>query len=220
MYLSQTAIAWLYLWSFLTGVFLGAVYDCLRLTRLLPGSVPPIGLRRRKLPILGVLPEPKKRRATAVLIFLEDFLFCLIAGVAAVLLFYEAFDGKIRVPALALIAAGFGAFHVSFGRLALRVAALVGFLLEVAVRYICHFAALPVKGAAVLARRGRLAYERRERAHYTKTEFGKLQKAEEAEQDGKNKEKTIQPEPDGQNLSRGSRGRVHRGVRQQRHAVQ
>lgn len=110
MYLSQTAIAQLYLWAFLTGVLLGAVYDCLRLTRILPGGVPPIGLRRRRLPILGVLPEPKKRRATAVLIFAEDLLFCLVAGVATVLLFYEAFDGKIRVPALGLLAAGSARF--------------------------------------------------------------------------------------------------------------
>lgn len=214
MYLSQTAIAQLYLWAFLTGVLLGAVYDCLRLTRILPGGVPPIGLRRRRLPILGILPEPKKRRATAVLIFAEDLLFCLVAGVATVLLFYEAFDGKIRVPALGLLAAGFGAFHVSLGRLAARVAALVGFLLEVAVRYLCHFAALPVKCAAGLIKRANRARERRARMRYTKTEFEKLRKAEEAEQDGKNKKKTVQSESDGQNLSRGARGRVHRGVHQ------
>ena len=220
MYLSQAEIAWLYLWSFLTGVFLGGVYDCLRLSRLLPGGVPPSRLRERKLPLLGILPKSRRRKTAAVLTFFEDLLFGIVAGVTVVLLFYEAFDGKIRVPALLLTAAGFGVFHVSLGRLAKRAAALISFVLEVAVRYVCHFAALPVRGLLRAAGRVRQAAQHRARMRYTEQKFKELQRKEEREYDGKNKKKAVQSESAGQNLPRGTCGRVNRGVHRQRHAVQ
>ena len=47
MGLSQTEIARLWLWSLLVGGALGAVYDCLRLTRLLPGGVPPVAAAKQ-----------------------------------------------------------------------------------------------------------------------------------------------------------------------------
>lgn len=218
MGLSQTEIARLWLWSLLVGGALGAVYDCLRLTRLLPGGVPPVGLRGKRLPVLGVLPPVKQRKATAVLIFFEDLLFGVIAGVAVVLLFYEAFDGKLRLPALGLVALGFGVFRMTLGRAAKRVSAWIAFVLEVAVRYLCHAAALPVRGLALAAGRAHRAAQRRARRTYTNRKFGELKRWEEV-QNGKNKEKAIQPEPDGQDFSRAPRGRVRRRVRQQRHAV-
>ena len=219
MYLSQAKIAWLYFWSFLTGGFLGGVYDCLRLSRLLPGGVPPTKLRERRLPLLGVLPKGERRRAAAVLIFFEDLLFGIVAGVVLVLLFYEAFDGNIRIPALLLAAAGFGVFRASLGRLSVRAAAFIGFVLEVAVRYVCYFAALPVGALAGWIGRLHRAARKRARARYTKEKFKDLQRKEERERNGENKEKAVQSEPDGADFSRGACGRVDRGIRQQRHAV-
>lgn len=219
MYLSQAALAWLYLWSFLTGVFLGGVYDCLRLSRLLPGGVPPTRLRARRLPLLGGLPQVRRRKAAAVLIFFEDLFFGIVAGIAVVLLFYEAFDGNIRIPALLLVAAGFGVFHVSFGRLAMRAAALISFALEVAVRYVCYVGAMPARALAGWLGRLRRAAEKRARARYTEEKFKDLQRKEAWEHDGENKKKAVQSEPDGADLSCGARGRVDRGVHQQRHAV-
>ena len=218
MYLSQSAIALLYLWSFLAGVLLGAVYDCLRLTRLLPGGGTPTRLREKKLPLLGKLPPPRRVRAMGVLVFAEDFLFCIFAGVVLTLLFYEAFDGKIRVPALFLATAGFFAAHASLGRLSKRVAGVIGFFLEVAVRYLAYVLAFPVKRAVIAAGRANEKREKRARLRYTEKKFRELEK-EGTDANGKNKKKTVQSEPDGADLSGDSRGGVDRRVHQQHHAV-
>lgn len=190
MYLSQVAIARLYLWSFLTGAMLGAVYDCLRLSRLLPGGVPPCRLRAGKLPLLGLLPPPKQKSAIKLLLFAEDVCFCLFAGVAVILLFYEAFDGKLRPSAGIVIAVGFGAFHVGLGRLAKRAAAWLGFFLELVVRYLCYFALLPVVLLRRLIAYRRRVRERRARERYTAKKFKELQ-MQERKRNGKNEEKAV-----------------------------
>lgn len=190
MYLSQVAIARLYLWSFLTGTMLGAVYDCLRLSRLLPGGVPPCRLRSRRMPILGLLPPPRKRTSVKLLQFTEDICFCVLAGVAVILLFYEAFDGKLRPSAGIVIAAGFGIFRLGIGRLAKRAAAWIGFFLELGVRYIYYFVMLPAVWLRRLIACWRHACERRARRRYTAGKFKELQ-MQERKRNGKNEEKAV-----------------------------
>lgn len=225
MELSQSAIANLYLWSLLVGGLLGLTYDCLRLSRLLPGGVEPSPLRCKRLPLLGILPPIKRRRLLALPIFLEDLFFGVFAGIAIVLLLYETFDGKIRLSALGLTALGFGVAHAVFGRFSRRVAALLGFLLEVAVRYLVWFGGLPLRGLVTLGRTCRNAELRAARKRYTKRQFRVLRREEsqsgrkERGRNGKNGKKTVQPEFDGQDLSCGSGDRVDRGVHQQRHAL-
>ncbi|MBQ8895536.1 MAG: spore cortex biosynthesis protein YabQ [Clostridia bacterium] len=85
---SQFALA---LWSLAVGAFLCAVYDIFRLLRL-------------------------RRKQNALVLFLCDLLFCAIAAVCAMLLFFNLSYGKMRAYSFVLIAFGFMAWRLTVSR--------------------------------------------------------------------------------------------------------
>jgi hypothetical protein len=105
LYLSQRTLALLFVYAALIGFGLGAVFDALRILRIPFGdlyvrrhgkhSSPPSVGKERISPVL------------AVLRFLCDLLFMLIAFVALILLCYYQNDGQLRAPAPVGMACGF-----------------------------------------------------------------------------------------------------------------
>ena len=243
MTVSQTQLALLYLYAGLLGMGLGFFYDCFRLIRIFCGehfSAVANRFEDVKLPLIEIGNERKKRkRLLSVIIFVEDFIFCIVAAICLILLFYQINNGKIRLMAFPLAGAGFFLYRITIGKFVMLCSETVAFVLEAAVRYICFFLLFPWKW---LFNRVRLVLHRfwnkqtekhaiRERMRYTKAQLQSLETDVDVELLGKKKEKgarqnvrkkqeAIQSDADGQNLSRGHRSCLTRRVRQQRHEVQ
>ena len=241
MEISQARLALLYFNACMLGAALGLLYDGMRLIRIFFGehfSSVANRFRDVKLPLIHMSEERKKRsRLLSVLIFAEDFIFCLVAAVAMILLFYQINNGKLRAWAFPMAGVGFYLYRITVGRLVMLCSETVAFLLEAAFRYLCFFVMLPWKW--VFTRVALAVYqawqrckdrkEKRERMRYTDARvasvesdavrvfFGEVQKKG-MRRDVKAKE-TVQLESAGESFSGGDRGSVHRRVRQQRHEI-
>ena len=188
MGISQSALSMLYLYALLLGVGLGAVYDLLRISRVFLGvhysRRAAKRLQQIKLPLL----KPRRRRGESrmlgAVVFFEDLLFCLFAGIALILLFYAANNGKIRFPAFLCAAAGFLLYRVTIGRLVMLFSEVIAFVLECAVRYLVYFVSFPfVKLAGFVCRRAAIAAAYGVRAHqkalrrrFTEREIARMQR--------------------------------------------
>lgn len=94
--------------SVATGGFLGFVYDVFRFARVLFSSDRHAREGKRG----GVV-----RSVSALIIFLEDIVFCLFCGVALLLLVYYTNDGQLRGLALLGVAAGGFVYFNTVGKL-------------------------------------------------------------------------------------------------------
>ncbi len=112
----------LILFFLLPGIFLGAIYDVFRILRMArtdKGN----GVLSRLYKHFGytkpssVPAEKRVDMLMSVLVFLEDILFCIIAALTEILLFYQMNDGVIRIYGLLLSFFGFYLYHISIGRL-------------------------------------------------------------------------------------------------------
>ncbi len=234
MNLSQSAIFLLYAWSFLLGSALGLFYDGLRITRIFLGeSYSTDGGRfyERELPLIGKIRKKGKRRALRAVIFAEDFLFCILAGILQILLFYQLHNGNVRLPAILLALVGFFAYRFTIGRPIMWCSERIAFAVECALRYVLFVLLWPVRLLLLLLKKayGRViaAAERRERIHYTKTllaiplpeELGGGRIKERRGPRVRKTKKTIQSESSGSGVSDGSGRRFSRRVHQRRDAV-
>lgn len=123
LYLSQRTLALLLVYGAFTGFGLGALYDGLRLLRMILGEsldgTPPGGM-----PLGGMPPGGAGKRSVPLqmLLFAEDILFMTAATVAFILLCYYANDGQIRAPAAVGMCSGFFVYRHTLSRPLLRLA--------------------------------------------------------------------------------------------------
>ena len=152
LYLSQRTLALLFVYAAVIGFGLGAVYDGLRVLRMLLGE---------SLSGQGRRPPP-----LTVLLFFEDVCFMLAATVALIVLGYYANDGNLRAPAVIGLLAGFFVYRHTVSRLLLRVSdALIRRLrrlVSTLARVLVRLAASPLRGLWSLTV-GRFLEARRER---------------------------------------------------------
>ncbi len=129
--------------AFLCGLALGVFYDALRLTRMWMGAeLPPRAqhLRDRlSLPqplnwIASKAPKSKKLTdaAKAVLLFIEDILFCLAVAITVAVLLYRANDGQFRLSAVVVLLFGLGVYLMTLGRLVQHCSSMIVVLLRAA----------------------------------------------------------------------------------------
>ncbi len=228
MGISQSAIARLYFSAFFLGCAFGLFYDCLRISRILFGAHYSASSENRfrnlALPLIGNRPRRKHYKMLGVVIFIEDFLFSVIAGIAMILLFYEVANGEIRYLAFIFASVGLIVYRVTLGKPIMLLAETLAFVLECAIRYVIWFLLLPIRSLRKLLKRIYCAYREKknatERRRYTEkmmkrvgiptmeTRNGKEHRG------GKRKKKTVQPEPSVADISRSHDHRVTRGVRQ------
>lgn len=146
---TQTVLAQLWLYAFLLGVGLGAVYDVFRITRVFLGvsytKAATERLQSIRLPYLSSRPPRRPSRILGVVVFFEDFLFALIGGVSIILLFYQVNNGKIRFPAFFLAALGFFLYRITIGRVIMLASQAIAFGIEILVRYAIFFIMLPFR---------------------------------------------------------------------------
>ena len=182
MTISQSTLAWLCFYAWLLGIGLGILYDALRISRILLGVHyrPRLSkhLRSRAMPLIKLPVHRRESRVLGLAVFLEDLFFCLFAGVAMILLFYEINNGKIRYPAFLCAGCGFLLYRATVCRLVLPMLEVVAFLMECAARYLWFFVSYPIRVAvrvcAGVAKKcvahTRAAGQKRGRRRYTEQE--------------------------------------------------
>ncbi len=188
MEISQSALARLFFYAFFTGIILGLFYDVLRLSRVLLGheETPRIHeLRARiRLPLLPPSQKRKTRRHLGILLFLEDFFFCVVSSILIILLFYEWNRGNIRIPALICAAVGFFCYRCTLGRVIVRISDLIAFAIGILLQYTFFFLTFPMRllfhtlkrGSSALAVCIRSRLEARARRRMTAAEQKRLQR--------------------------------------------
>ncbi len=243
MDISQSAIALLYLYACLLGAALGLLYDACRITRIFLGEHysrrAVARLHALRLPLIGGYRAHRARRSLRVVIFIEDFFFCILSGVAIILLCYEAFNGNIRIPVFLCAAGGFALYRCTLGKVIMLFSEVIAFGVECVLRYCVFFVLFPfrwaggrlyrlLRGAAGSVRRGAW---KRSRAAYTEREMKAARsggillprdgqnRKDNQNAKGKAKKKAVQPESAGQSVSRGDDRGVARGVHQRRDAL-
>ena len=249
MGISQSAIGALYFYAILLGLILGAVYDCLRITRVFFGNHYSHRAARRLQEIrLPLLPKAKARgesRALGVIVFFEDLLFCLFAGISLILLLYGFNNGNFRFFVLFCACLGFLIYRGTLGRLVMLFSEVIAFSMETAVRYLVFFLLLPfrflktrlVRKGKELSKRYTQRKQKKLRARYTDLQqkrasingCGMLMKDVPSYSKGRLKKgrtyatgtkKTVQSDADPARVSGFDRGGVGRRVRKQRDEVQ
>ncbi|MBO5295117.1 MAG: spore cortex biosynthesis protein YabQ [Clostridia bacterium] len=149
MSISQSALAWLYLYALLLGLGLGAVYDLLRITRVFLGvhysQRAAKRLQNIRLPLLSPYRRKKEKRALGVIVFLEDLTFCLFSAISFILLFYIQNNGKIRFPVFLCAGAGFLLYRATLGKLIMLFSEVIAFFLETTARYAAFFLLYPIR---------------------------------------------------------------------------
>lgn len=237
MGISQSAIGALYFYAFLLGVLLGAVYDCLRITRVFFGNHysrrAARRLQRLRLPLLKSAKVRTESRALGVIVFFEDLLFCLFAGIALILLLYGFHNGKLRFFVVICACIGFLIYRGTLGKIVMMFSEVIAFSLETVFRYIFFFALFPfrflkrklMEQGSALSKRHIQKRQRRERVRYTALqqkracEIGCGMLPQKAAEDRKGclkkgriyatgTKKTVQPDVDSARLSGFDRGGV------------
>ena len=138
MEISPLLLSLLLLWSAVFGAVLGMINDVNRIIRVFLGvRYTQNGFERLykyPLPILkkplGELKTLPKRGFVSVIIFLQDLLFFIIAGVGVAILNYEFNEGKFRIFTLLAILVGFLLYYFTIGKLVILASELIVFSIK------------------------------------------------------------------------------------------
>ncbi len=176
MRLSQSGIAQLYFYALALGIVLGLFFDLIRFPRML-------FTRKAEPKKEGAKTNLRKRRVRGVFVFLEDFLFCVFASVAVILLFYEHNKGKIRPFTFCLLLGAFFLYRFTVGKWIRAFLRLFAGWVRKAVRFVCKLLWKPTKKllnairklikkiGSILQKR----MEKRARKNYTKRLFAMVE---------------------------------------------
>ena len=149
MEISQYALLLLHVYAGILGICLGLLYDGFRITRIFLGAHYSRRVAKRlqglRLPFLKGKPPHAESRFLGLAIFLEDLLFCILSGVAFILLLYAQNNGRFRFLALVCTGLGFGLYRLTLGRLVMYASEWIAFGIGTAVRYLVFFLLYPIR---------------------------------------------------------------------------
>ena len=151
MEISQLSFVLLAAYSLCFGVMLGAVYELIRLPRvLLFAEHGKINYREIKLPGIGRSAYPLKdsKKAEAVksaIMVVGDVLFGILCGVTVVMVSCAYNSGRVRAIIFAGLAVGFGLYYFTVGKLVMAGARFVAFLIRSAWTYLIEAVRLVLK---------------------------------------------------------------------------
>ena len=146
MELSQSDIALLHFSAWVLGAALGFFFDLLRLPRKLLLGDQSRGRQPTATPL-------RKRRAVGFAVFLEDFLFCQVAAVSMILLFYERNNGKVRPFSFLVTLAGYVLYRMTLGKLVNRLIEALLKAIRKVVRNVIRVVLKPCKAAWQVGKR-------------------------------------------------------------------
>lgn len=113
----------LILFFFIPGFVLGGIYDMFRILRTTRTNPKEKLYTKIQKHFRFEIKDSKKnlKRKHNTLIFIEDFIFCIIGALIEILLFYHLNDGYIRIYAILISMLGFFIYQNSIGRLTIHV---------------------------------------------------------------------------------------------------
>lgn len=225
---SQSAVARLCVFALLLGVGSGLFYDFLRISRILLGAQYRAASENRfqnvTLPFIGNRPRRKHKRLLGAVIFIEDFFFCLLSGIAMILLFYEVTNGEIRYAAFLFAVIGFVVYRFTIGKPVMLLSETLAFLLESLVRYVVWLVLLPIRYVIELLKRVYDTHQKKKRAKERRNYTEKMmktvgkptteQRKRKERHGGKEQKEAVQPEPSCEGISCDYDRGVARSVRQ------
>ncbi len=150
-----------FLYAILTGVLCGAVYDGVRISRVLFGIA---GYTRagkrlygRALPLIGAV-QPvvlvgKRRTGRLILLFVGDLCFAGLSACAFSVFLYHAASGCFRWFYLLGCGIGFFLYYQTVGRIVMLSSEALVFCCKAVIRYLCWLLFAPLRGAWWLLRR-------------------------------------------------------------------
>ena len=133
-------------YSLVVGAALGALYDVVRVIRVMLGLRPGFSHRRVKLPLIGTLGEgvcPKGAFAW-LLVFFGDLIYFFSATVIYVVFIFQAANGEARWFFTLGALLGFLLWFFTAGRLVLRFAETICLVFRCALRYTAFFLSFPI----------------------------------------------------------------------------
>lgn len=147
----------LLLYSFLSGLLLGALYDTLRLTRVLLGVCHYTDIACSACVVSPFRKRERTRKRPSlfrgILVAVQDLLFCFAVGALMMILLFYGNDGGFRGFVLLGLASGFLLYYATVGAFVVRVSEYVVFWLKTAMLYGVFYLTRPVVILACLLRR-------------------------------------------------------------------
>ena len=150
MEISQLTLVRLWLYAFVLGAELGAVYDAIGVTRVFLGVSFTQKAESFFCKHTHVLLRPRKRLSQRPLwlktvVFAEDFFFSIFSGISVILLFYSFNNGKIRIPVLLGLLIGFVLYRRFIGRHLVPLFEIIFVILQNICTYIIAFLIFPFR---------------------------------------------------------------------------
>ena len=130
MEISQTLLGMTFVIATLAGLAVGAMYDVLRITRVLLAHLVGNGTA--------------SRRTVKAVCFVEDVLFTIAASLVLILLVYYTGDGQLRALAPVGLTCGFFVWYVTLGKLIMRLSDVIASVIAKAVRLTVRYTLLVV----------------------------------------------------------------------------
>ena len=140
--------------SLITGAFLGAVYDAIRILRCIFG----VRYYNKNKPFWSDKVKSRKARGLtrlkeSILIFITDILFFVFSGVTIAIIVYYVNSGIVRWYILMLCLFGFLAYYFTVGRLVIRIADRVATVIRLFASSIVYLLVYPLKPIVPLTKR-------------------------------------------------------------------
>ena len=156
MEISQFSFVLLAVYSVFFGVMLGVVYDIIRVQRIIlgaefgSGEKSKMNYRNIKLPIINKKAYSQRwwkisKSFLSVYIGLGDVIFVTLCSVAVVLVAYAYNSGRVRAVIFLGLLVGFLVYYFTIGKLVVKLAGLVGFVLRSVLIYLYEIVAFPIK---------------------------------------------------------------------------
>ena len=185
MEISQLGFVLLAMYSVCFGIVLGAIYDIIRIQRVLLGAEygeankGKIDFRNIKLPIINKKAYSAKydrisKKILNIYFAVGDVMFVSMCGAAVVLVAYAYNNGKVRLIIYLGLMLGFLAYYFTVGRLVMRLSHFISFVLRSILVYLCEIIVAPIRLVRRYIKKRSPCVDVKERRKYDKREKQKL----------------------------------------------
>ncbi len=182
MEISQISFVLLALYSLCFGAVLGAIYDTVRVQKVLWGESlreSKIDYRNIELPIVkkkAYFSKSNKISKTILNIYFAvwDVLFVTVCGLFVVLVAYAYNSGRVRAVIYLGLLIGFLIYYFTVGKIVMKLSCLIAFLLRSAFVYLYEIIAVPMRLAVKGFKKKSCNREIKRRRNYDKREKQKL----------------------------------------------
>ena len=140
--------------SLVTGAFLGAIYDCVRILRCILGveyysKIKDFKYKNLKSKKNGRISKAKEN----IVMLITDILFFVFCGISIAIIVYYANSGIVRWYIFVFCFFGFLAYYLTLGRLVIRIANTVAIIIRLFISNTVYLLVYPLKPVAPLLKK-------------------------------------------------------------------